>query len=250
MWSVATSPELHHSTYPMSIKHIQHIFFDLDHTLWDFETNSRIAFEQMFIVRDLEQIIRASLEPFHKAYMVHNQRHWDLYSQGLISQSDLRWKRIYETLKDFDLDDVELAKSLGSTYLDILPHGKNLFPGTRELLLYLQGKKYKLHIVSNGFEHTQYKKLFHSGIKEYFSNIITSEASNYIKPDKLIFEYAANKSAASLNQCIMIGDSPEADLKGAYNAGIPSIYVDHLNVDTEVPHTFRVKELREIEGIL
>lgn len=234
----------------MSIKHIQHIFFDLDHTLWDFETNSRVAFEQMYGVCDLERILGVSQVLFHQTYMVHNQRHWDLYAQGQISQSDLRWKRMYETLKDFEFDDIELAKTLGATYLEILPHGKSLFPRAKELLEYLRQKQYKLHIVSNGFEQTQYKKLFHSGIKAFFSNIITSEASNYIKPDKQIFEYAASKSEASLNQCIMIGDSPEADLKGAQNAGIPSIYVDHLNVETAVPHTYRVKELSEIEGIL
>ena len=234
----------------MSISGIEHIFFDLDHTIWDFDTNSRTAFKEMFDVKGLQHIIQVPFEQFHQSYIIHNYKYWDLYSQGLISQEDLRWKRMDETLIEFKTVDRELAKSLSSIYLELLPQCTQLFPYTKEILTYLKNKNYQLHIVSNGFENTQHKKLKYSGIQDFFTHVITSEASNFIKPDKQIFEYSAQKSNTLLEKCIMIGDSPEADLKGAYNAGIPSIYVDHMNKDTVVPYTFRINNLKAIEGIL
>jgi putative hydrolase of the HAD superfamily len=234
----------------MSTKGIKHIFFDLDHTIWDFDTNSKIAFEQMFIQKDLEDILQVPFDQFHKSYIIHNRRFWDLYSLGKIDQADLRWRRMYETLNEFKSCDEAMARSLSTIYLELLPFNSHLFPGTMELLRYLSQKDYQLHIVSNGFEKTQFQKLKHSNILIFFKHVLTSETCGFIKPDKQIFEHAMKLCGANHQECIMIGDSPEADLLGAYNAGIPSVYVDHIKRDTTIPYTYRVNHLSEIERLL
>lgn len=231
------------------MKSIRHLFFDLDHTIWDFETNSHIAFQRMFEDLQIEQLVQTSFHHFHPEYLVHNTYYWSLYAQGKINQQDLRWKRMHATLKAFDIDDETNAHRMGQYYLEILPESTQLFPYTKEILAYLQSKQYRLHILSNGFEQVQHKKLHYSGIKDFFDQIITSEACHYAKPDKKIFEYALDKAGASTLDSIMLGDSPEADLQGAHNASIKSIYVNHHGLTTDIPHTLGIKHLKELEQI-
>lgn len=226
------------------------IFFDLDHTLWDFEANSYATLQQIFTSNELHDRLSISYEIFHRAYSIHNTYFWDQYGKGQISQSDLKWKRMYVTLQAYGLDDLDFAKKISQEYLEVLPTSTKLFPHTKELLIYLKSKAYHLHIISNGFEAVQHHKLACSGINTYFNHIITSEKSQYAKPDRKIFDYAISMANASLHESIMIGDNPEADLQGALNAGMQSVYVDHQDQATSVYHTYRVGHLKEIEHIL
>lgn len=107
-----------------------------------------------------------------------------------------------------------------------------------------------MHIISNGFEEVQYNKLKKAGIKKYFTEIITSEGSNHTKPQKEIFYYAINKAGASLKESIMIGDNLEADIQGAINAGMDSVFVNHINAVAHLHPTFTVSHLKELELIL
>ncbi|MEP7268670.1 MAG: YjjG family noncanonical pyrimidine nucleotidase [Saprospiraceae bacterium] len=227
----------------------KHLFFDLDHTLWDFEKNSFHAFERMFDDLQLQESLGIDFETFHSKYTIHNTYYWNLYSVGGINQTELKWRRMYETLKDFAHADLEKAKSMSATYLEFLPESKQLFPHTREILEYLKGRSYMLHILSNGFELTQHRKLKNSKIDTYFEHVITSEACGYVKPDARIFDYSISKANTSNQESIMIGDSPEADLQGALNAGMESVFVDHHAVDTEVKYTYKVNSLVELEEI-
>lgn len=228
----------------------QHIFFDLDHTIWDFDKNSFEAFEKMFHHLKIESILNIRFHAFHQTYLKHNQYYWDLYAKGGINQDDLKWKRMSETLHDYGLSDDHQAKIMSHTYLMYLPQCTNLYPYTREVLEYLTQKKYKLHIISNGFEHTQHLKLKHSKLDSYFKNILTSERCGYIKPDAKIFQLGMNEANTSKEYCVMIGDSPEADLQGAFNAGITSVYMDHHRKETSVPYNHRIHSLKELENIL
>lgn len=228
----------------------EHLFFDLDHTIWDFEKNSFEAFARMFDVMRLESALGIHFHVFHAQYMVHNQYYWDLYAKGLIPQSDLKWKRMYETLKSFGLEDEFKSKDMSHVYLEYLPTCTNLFPHTKQVLQYLKDKGYQMHILSNGFEITQHSKLKNSALDGFFKNIVTSERCGYIKPDAQIFKTAMNEAGTFVDKCIMIGDSPEADLKGALNAGMDSVYVDHTGKDTEVLYTYRVGGLKGLMDIL
>jgi putative hydrolase of the HAD superfamily len=227
----------------------QHLFFDLDHTLWDFETNSECTLKALFDEYDLPARNIFSFTEFHQYYKVHNLRLWDKYTKGLIKQEDLRWKRMWYTLLDFKIGDEKLAKEMSARYLTILPNQKALFDYTIEVLEYLKNKKYLLHIISNGFEEVQHNKLQKAGIKKYFTHVITSEASNHTKPQKEIFEFAINKTGAGLAQSIMIGDNLEADIQGAANAGMDSVFVNHINAPMNPLPTFTIFHLKELENI-
>lgn len=228
----------------------RHIFFDLDHTLWDFETNSRQTLDDLYHVYNLQDRGVHSFDLFHKNYMAHNEKLWDRFRKGFIKLDDLRWKRMWLTLLDFKIGDQKLAEDMAKRFLDLLPTRKALFPYTVEILTYLTHKGYSLHLITNGFEQTQHNKIKISGIDHYFGEVITSEGSNYTKPDKEIFHYAFEKTKALPQHSIMIGDSIEADIQGGINAGIDQVYVNHLNIDATVQPTYTVYSLKELERIL
>ena len=227
----------------------KHLFFDLDHTLWDFDANAREALTEVFAQFELFKKATVSFENFYNIYLQHNEVLWDRYHKGLISAEELKWKRMWRTLLDFKIGDEKLAREMSGKFLDILPTKKLLFPYTLEILGYLKEKKYGIHLITNGFEKTQWNKLNHSGLGAYFTHVITSETSNSLKPKKEIFEYALDKASATLAESIMIGDNIDTDILGAMNAGLDTVYVNHINAATKIKPTYVIHHLKELEDI-
>lgn len=228
----------------------RHIFFDLDHTLWDFDTNSREALLDIYHSLSLADAGVDDFDLFHKLYLGHNERLWEKYRNGHMKVDELRWKRMAVTLLEFKNGDEALARKMGVAFLDILPTKNKLFSGTIEVLNYLKEKKYSLHIITNGFEITQHQKLATSGIEKYFQEVITSEGSNSLKPHPEIFEFALQKTGAAKKESIMIGDAPEVDILGAKRAGIDQVYVNHIQNREMVDSTYTIFHLDELKDIL
>ena len=231
----------------------RHLFFDLDHTLWDFEANSRQTLEELYDTLGLQERGVDDFDHFHRLYLEHNDRLWDRYRNGFIKVDELRWKRMWLTLLDFKVADEPLAREMGVRFLDLLPTRRLLFPHTLEILNLLRERNYRMHLITNGFEKTQHGKLRSSGLDSYFGEVITSEGSNSLKPHKEIFEYAFRKTGALPAESIMIGDTMDVDILGAMNAGIDQVHVNHLTrepaaVQGRYP-TYTVYSLRELEGI-
>ncbi len=228
----------------------KHIFFDLDHTLWDFDTNAKESMIELYEIFKLEEKTSSSFDDFFKTYLHHNAILWDRYHKGFISTEDLKWKRMWRTLLDFKIGDELMAKEMGVKFLEILPTKKILFEYTFEILEYLLQKKYSIHLITNGFEKTQWSKINNSNLSKYFTHVITSEVSNAVKPAKEIFEYAINKSGGFLHESIMIGDNADADIQGAINAGMDSVFVNHINTTIAIAPTHTIYHLKELENIL
>jgi putative hydrolase of the HAD superfamily len=227
----------------------KHLFFDLDHTLWDFEANSRQTLSTMYETMQLASRGIHDFDLFHKNYLIHNDKLWERYRKGFIKVDELRWKRFWLTLLDFKIGEEALARELAVHFLDLLPTRTVLFPGAVEVLDYLVEKNYDLHLITNGFEKTQHSKLRHSGIDRYFVEVITSEGSNSLKPHKEIFDYALSKAKADPLHSIMIGDDPEVDIKGAMNAGIDQVFVNHIEKVIDFKPTYEVRSLQELKAI-
>ena len=226
------------------------LFFDLDHTLWDFETNSKETIQELYTTHRLAELGIVDFDGFYATYSAHNHRLWDRYTKGFIKQEELRWKRVYLSLLDFKVANEALAKEMSQAYLEILPNKKHLFPYTIEILDYLKQKAYKMHLITNGFESVQFKKIQNSGLQDYFIEVITSEASNSLKPHKDIFEYALKNAKASVAESIMIGDNESADIQGGINMGMDTVFVNHIQAIPTIPATYTITHLKELETIL
>ena len=228
----------------------KHIFFDLDHTLWDFELNAKESLHDLFEKHQLQNRGVADFEQFFLHYSYHNERLWDRYTKGFIKQDELKWKRMWLTLLEYKIADEALSRTLAVEFLELLPTKKNLFPYTVEILNYLHNKGYTMHLVTNGFENVQQKKIVNSQLNIFFKELITSEASNSLKPNKAIFDYALQKTGAVINESIMIGDNLDADIQGGINAGMDTVFVNHLNVQPHIHATHVVTHLQQLENIL
>lgn len=204
---------------------IKHIFFDLDHTLWDFEKNSALTFQELF----LEYSVPVSLASFLEVYVPINFKYWKLYREEKISKPNLRYGRLKDT---FDALNITVSDGLISTlseeYINKLPNHNHLFEGTIDLLNYLKGK-YVLHVITNGFKEVQNLKMQKSGIQEYFDVIITSESVGVKKPNPKVFEFALQEAKALPEESIMIGDNYEADIMGALQCGMLAIHCNFTN---------------------
>jgi putative hydrolase of the HAD superfamily len=227
----------------------KHLLFDLDHTLWDFEANARATLQELHLRHELEKKGITDFDLFHKTYLAHNEKLWERYRNGQIKQQELRFKRMWLTLLDFKIADETLTNEISTAFLDLLPKRTLLFPYAKEILQYLVDKGYMLHLVTNGFDATQHCKLDSSGLKKYFTEVITSECSNSLKPHKEIFEFTFQRCCAKPEECIMIGDSFEADILGAMNAGIDQVHVNFENKPTPVKPTYTIHALKELELI-
>lgn len=228
----------------------KHLFFDLDHTLWDFDANARITLQQLHIDLNLVDKGIHDFNLFYKNYLVHNEKLWERYRSGYIRQEELRIKRMWLTLLDFKIADDELTKQLSELFLQLLPTRTILFPDTKEVLQYLTDKGYQLHLITNGFEVTQHGKLKSSGINHFFKEVITSEGSNSLKPRKEIFDYALHRTGATVKESLMIGDSIEVDIAGAIAAGMDQVHVNHINAEQSLIPTYTVTALKQLKEFL
>jgi putative hydrolase of the HAD superfamily len=228
----------------------KHLFFDLDHTLWDFETNARDSLQELYENHQLNEQGVGPFDEFHRVYIHHNTILWDRYHKGFISSEELKWKRMWRTLLDFKIGNEPLARELSAAFLTILPEKKGVFPYTFEILDYLVARNYRMHLITNGFENVQWRKLNSSGLNRYFDVVVTSEASNSVKPQKEIFDYALKKTGATIPESIMIGDNPDADIAGALDAGWDCIFVNHLQIEIAQNPTYTITHLKELETIL
>jgi putative hydrolase of the HAD superfamily len=226
------------------------LFFDLDHTLWDFELNSKETMQELYINHHIAALGITDFDAFFNIYTAHNHRLWDRYSKGFIKQEELRWKRIYLSLLDFKIANEQLSKEMSLEFLQILPTKKKLFPHTIEILNYLKEKDYKMHLITNGFESVQMQKIKNANIAHYFTEVVTSETSNSLKPNKEIFEFALKTTNATLSESIMIGDNETADIQGGINIGMDTVFVNHLNVAPTIPATYTITHLKELEALL
>lgn len=220
----------------------KHIFFDLDHTLWDFETNSREALIEMFEQFALKKRGVRNHKEFAERYNYHNEIYWDQFRRGVLKREELRHIRFRTTLDEFKVRDEDLVQKLSVAYLEILPTKTNLFHDTIEVLEYLV-KKYSVHIITNGFEEVQMKKILNSGMQKYFRYIITSEAAGTQKPDPNIYKYAMQLTNATVKESLFVGDSIEADINGAKAVGMDYVFYN----PKKTPH--KEKLMSEISSL-
>jgi len=226
----------------------KHLFFDLDRTLWDYETNVRETLEDLYDSHLCNLGVKDT-DTFARVFRFENGLLWDAFTKNKIDKDYLRKFRFLNTLNRLGINDTNLALKLEVAYLAQTPVKKKLLPGVHETLSEL-GKRYTMHIITNGFEDAQNFKLVNSGIRNYFSAVITSDGANARKPNKEIFDYSMELTGANCEDCIMIGDDPEIDIVGAQNAGWRGILYNSLGCrHTLIDHT-EINALPELLDIL
>lgn len=228
---------------------IRYLFFDLDHTLWDYDRNADETLEHLYVHYRLAELVKGDAEEFKTLYHEVNRRMWREYDRGLISKEFLRHHRFEETLVRMGAPREEIPHDMWEMFLEICPTKTHLMEGALETLQNFAGVA-EMGVITNGFERTQHIKMKSSGIAQYFNHVITSEALGIPKPNPEIFHEMMRRFGAKPEECVMIGDNEENDIIGAANAGIPGVHY-HPSEHVGSPHArWRIQHLRELEKVL
>ncbi len=226
----------------------KNLFFDLDHTIWDFDANAEETLRELYHIYQVRFLSHRSEQDFLDIYVKNNDEMWKLYRQNKITKDVLRSKRFVDTFREMEVDEEEIPHNIWEKYLEICPTKTILMPGAIETLDYLAGK-YELHLITNGFAEVQRRKLAHSDLGKYFQSLTISEEVGKQKPHPLVFETALKNAKSSLKTSHYVGDNLEADVKGAIASGWKAYWLtkDHTIYQHEDCHS--IQDLRELKEI-
>jgi putative hydrolase of the HAD superfamily len=234
----------------MSAKKYSCIFFDLDHTLWDYEKNSKETLEELYDQYQLPEKGVNDFKAFHNAFQDVNAKLWVLYDTGKIDSEVIRKERFKQVLEAFDAYDEKLSRDISHDYLITCPKKGNLMQGAINVLQYLKDQSYQLSVITNGFEEIQHLKLTSGNLTSYFDHVITSQKAGHRKPAPEIFQFALETHSIKKHQAMMIGDNLVADMGGAKKAGIDAVYYNPDRIPHKETLHHEISRLEELLQIL
>jgi putative hydrolase of the HAD superfamily len=231
------------------MKNYRHIFFDLDHTIWDFDKNAEETLQELFMIHELDSLGLSSADAFIETYTRNNHRLWAEYHVGKITKDELREARFKHTFIELGVDHDLIPVGFEDEYVRLCPTKTNLFPDAHETLQYLS-EKYPLCLISNGFQESTELKIDKTDLAKYFQHIVISEVIGVNKPDKAIFQHALDMMGAEKETSLMIGDSIEADVRGALNFGMDAIYFNPHGAEKPADVPAQITHLKELTLLL
>lgn len=226
----------------------KNILFDLDNTLWDFNLAEKLALSEFFISKGLNS---EKIDEYIQQYKKINKKLWERFENSEITRETLLNTRFYEFFKSIGI--LIDGKKFSDEYEKIIGlHGESI-EGAYEFLELLKSKGFRMFAITNGIYNIQINRLKNSKISKFFDKVFISEEVGFVKPDVKYFEFV-EKSVNGFNkkETILIGDSISADIKGANNFGIDSIWYNpgHLELKDGIIPDFIVSTYSEIIKIL
>lgn len=231
------------------MKTYQHIFFDLDHTLWDYDRNVTESLSELYYHYDLLGLGIPTFQNFFESFHHINYQLWDDYNLGTIDKVNLRKTRFPRIFTHAGGVAEAIPAEFEEDFMHRTSSKSHVFPYTFEILTYLQ-EKYQLHIITNGFDESQAKKINSAKLATYFDLVVTSETTGHKKPDARIFHHTVEKLGTRHEHCLMVGDNPNSDILGAINAGIDQVYFNPEGKQIDLKPTYTIAHLKELEGLL
>jgi len=231
------------------LKTYQHIFFDLDHTLWDYDRNVTESLSELYEIYELQNLGISSFEKFFASFYHVNFQLWDWYNVGKIDKENLRKERFPRIFAHSGVVDWVIPASFEEDFMSLTSSKPHVFPYSKEILTYLK-EKYKLHVITNGFNESQAKKMSSSGLDVFFDLVVTSETTGHKKPDPRIFYHTMDQLNTQPEHCLMIGDNPASDILGAQRAEIDQVFFNPEGKEIELNPTYTISHLKELESLL
>lgn len=227
----------------------KHLFFDLDHTLWDFDRNSAESIAEIYATYRLADLGVSSADAFAEQFITINRKLWRDYDLDLIGHEYIRAHRFPLVLNALGIDDISSCAAMNTEYLRLLPRKAHLTDSAREILEHLHGR-YRMHIITNGFADIQGVKMASAEIDHFFEEVITTQSADAKKPNPRIFEFALQASGAAVADSLMLGDNYEADILGAKAVGLDTVFYNPKGEVVDDPATYDIRHWRELMTIL
>lgn len=231
------------------MKSYQHLFFDLDHTLWDYDRNVSESLAELYQIYGLQNMGIPTFELFSASFHHVNFQLWDSYNMGKIDKLNLRKERFPRIFSHAGGNAQSIPLEFEEDFMSRTSSKPHIFPYSKEILTYLK-EKYRLHVITNGFNESQAKKMKSAGLDGFFELVVTSETTGHKKPDPRIFQYAMEQLVTSPENCLMIGDNPDSDILGAQRANIDQVFFNPEGKPIALKPTYEISHLRELEDLL
>ncbi len=231
------------------MKTYQHIFFDLDHTLWDYDRNVSESLSELYHIYGLVNLGIPTFEIFFQSFHHVNFQLWDWYNVGKIDKHNLRKERFPRIFSHAGGKSEAIPLDFEEDFMNRTSAKPHVFPHAKEILTYLR-TKYRIHVITNGFNESQDKKMKSAGLDGFFELVVTSETTGHKKPDPRIFKYAMDQLNTGPNACLMIGDNPDSDILGAQRAGIDQVFFNPEGRGILLQPTFEIRHLKDLEDLL
>ena len=228
------------------------LFIDFDDTLCDTHGSAELALREVFREFLLEHRF-ADPEAFYTAYWQTNIELWQRYGRGEITRDFLIVERFRRPLSmgSGPVPTEEYCRQMGDRFLEYCVVMARPIEGARELVDYLRGRGYRLHLASNGFHEVQHRKIVACGMEGCFATVVLSEDAKANKPQRAFFDYAFRITGAQPATTLMIGDGWDSDMMGAIGYGLDTIYYNRFpDYPPPRPVTYEVKALADIKEIL
>jgi putative hydrolase of the HAD superfamily len=187
------------------------VLFDLDETLFDRSSSVRafvhaqffkVGFSTPTVVEDIAM------------------RFLELDCRGRASK-----RVVYRTiLEELGIEDDATGDAMFRDYENNAWHFARLFEGAEELLATIAASGLRVAIVTNGQTHIQLRNLLALNLDRVVDTYLISGQENCRKPDAEIFLRTAYRLGVQPEDCIFVGDSPEADIVGARDVGMRTIW--------------------------
>ncbi|MDW3212272.1 MAG: YjjG family noncanonical pyrimidine nucleotidase [Reichenbachiella sp.] len=235
------------------MKSYKYLFFDLDHTLWDWDANASETLFDLYHRYDLGKYGVQDEVTFRDVFFHENAKLWADLDTGKIDKFYLRNNRFRIVLEAANANmrsvKEDLLVDMNANFLVECSKKKKVIDGAFEVLDFCRDQ-FDLHIITNGFEEIQSIKMEHSGLDQYFDKIITSEKAGHKKPSAGIYHYAIKHTGAVLEDSLMIGDNLGTDIKGARDFGMDQVYFNPAKNSHQEEVTSEITQLTQLIQLL
>lgn len=222
------------------------LLFDADNTLFDFDVAEADSLRNVCKTLGIE-MDRQIFNLYHHI----NKKCWADFEKGKMPQEEIQFTRFSRFLKRLESD--ANPEEIGDLYLSGLATSKTLIAGAVEMLDQLKTINFELVVITNGLKQVQRTHFEHTGLTDYFSEIIVSDEIGVSKPHTEFFDYTFDKiEQEDKSKVLIIGDGLSSDIKGGMNYGVDTLWFNKRGI--ELPKgfkpTYRMNRLEEIFEVL
>ena len=224
------------------------LFLDMDQTLCDTSGANERARQLMAQAVERQYGAGVDGQAFAGAYVKGIYRQWSDHQRTrylpIIEQqgeSAFRLQLIYDLLVEQGVKDVsaESAAALQENFDSDRLEAFDFYPGIVEFLAEAR-KLFTLVVITNGPEFSQIPKIEAVSLADHVDHIIIGGQEPEQKPARSIFEKALRLANCGAHEAIHVGDSLAADIAGAHDSSITSVWIQHQQpLDAELginPH--------------
>lgn len=209
----------------------KNVMFDLYGTLIDIRTNEDIPmlwynFAALYNRNGASYLPMELREMYLKYEKAERKRVAELHPE--LSYIDIDIAKVFEQLyKDKGVDaTTELIEYTAKQFRKISTYFLRLYPGVKELLIYLRATKRQVILMSNAQSLFTMQELDGLGLTKYLDKIYISSDVGISKPDPEFFNHAVKELGLDKKETIMVGNDYISDMGGAAAAEIDGLYID------------------------